>query len=137
MPLTTKRETLSGSVIMSSVMGSQTFSENPSRPRTCTTTPSYMQVAQCKDQRLRWKGPNIHHHHRLQRPRKKGNILTRKLWQKRTKSFQNMHVVITDAKSYVTKTPERCLHEAAKAEKYLPIGLPSATPTFFDLGCLS
>ena len=38
-----------------------------------------------------------------------------------TDIVHDIHVVNTDTKSYVKKTPERCIHEAAKAKnkKYL------------------
>ena len=48
-------------------------------------------------------------------------LLIRDLWYKGTDSVHDMRVMNTDAKSYVENTPEKCLHEAAKAKnkKYL------------------
>ena len=39
----------------------------------------------------------------------KGDSLIRDLWQNRTDSVHDMHVVNTDAKSHVGKTPDKCL----------------------------
>ena len=39
------------------------------------------------------------------------------LWHNGTNSVHDMRVVNTDAKSYLTKTLERCLQDAAKAKK--------------------
>ena len=43
--------------------------------------------------------------------------MIRDLCQNVTKSVHNMHVVNTDAKSVLVKTPKRCLQEAAKEKK--------------------
>ena len=47
----------------------------------------------------------------------KGYLLIRDLWQKGTNSVHDMYVANTDAKSYVKKTPERCLQDCEKAKK--------------------
>ena len=47
----------------------------------------------------------------------KGDLLIRYLWQNGTDIFHNMRVVNTDAKSYLEKTPEKCLQEAAREKK--------------------
>ena len=48
----------------------------------------------------------------------KGNLLIRNLWQNGTDSFYDMCVVNTDAKSHMTKDPEKCLQEAERGKKY-------------------
>ena len=47
----------------------------------------------------------------------KGNVLIRDLWKQGTESVQNMRVVNTDALTYQTKAPEKCLYEAEKGKK--------------------
>ena len=47
--------------------------------------------------------------------KQKGNLLIRELWKKGTNSVHDMRVVNTDAKYYMKKTPERCLHDSTKA----------------------
>ena len=51
----------------------------------------------------------------------KGGILIRNLWMYRTVSIHDMHVVNTDATSYQSKNPEKCLEtaEMEKKKKYL------------------
>ena len=46
----------------------------------------------------------------------KGDLLIHEIWQNGIDSVHDMHVVNTDKKSYLTKTPERCLQDAAKAK---------------------
>ena len=48
---------------------------------------------------------------------KKGELLIRDLWQQGTDSVHGMHVVNTDALSYLEKAPEKCLHKAEKGKK--------------------
>ena len=47
----------------------------------------------------------------------KGNLLIRDLWQQGTNSVHVMRVVSTDALTYQSKAPEKCLHEAEKGKK--------------------
>ena len=47
----------------------------------------------------------------------KADLLIRDLWQQGTDSVHDMHVVNTDALSYVRKSPEKCLHEAERGKK--------------------
>ena len=47
----------------------------------------------------------------------KGDLLIRELWQNGTDSVHNMHVINTDAKSHMAKSPEKCLHEAERGKK--------------------
>ena len=47
----------------------------------------------------------------------KGCLLIYDLWRRGNGSVHDMHVVKTDAKLYVKKTPERCCHEAEKSKK--------------------
>ena len=47
----------------------------------------------------------------------KGDLLIRDLWQQGLDSVHDMHVVNTDALSYVQKTPEKCLHKAERGNK--------------------
>ena len=47
----------------------------------------------------------------------KGNLLIRDLGKNGTDSAQNKHVKNTDAKPHLTKTPEKCLKEAERANK--------------------
>ena len=42
----------------------------------------------------------------------RGDLLIRELCQNGTDSVHNMRIVNTDAKSYLAKTPEKCLQEA-------------------------
>ena len=48
----------------------------------------------------------------------KGDLLIRDLWANGTDSAQDMRVVNTDVKSYWGRTPEKCLEEATKGEKW-------------------
>ena len=48
---------------------------------------------------------------------KKGDLLIRDLWRQGTDSFHDMHVVNTDAVSYKSKTPDKCLETADHKEK--------------------
>ena len=50
---------------------------------------------------------------------KKGNLIICDLCQKGTKNVHDLCVMSIDAKSYVRKTPERCLHDAHKAKIYI------------------
>ena len=47
----------------------------------------------------------------------KGDLLIRDLWQQRTDSVPDMHVVNTDALSYVRRSPEKFLHESERGKK--------------------
>ena len=47
----------------------------------------------------------------------KGGLLIRDVWMKETGSIHNMHVVSTDATSYRSKSPEKCLETADKVNK--------------------
>ena len=47
----------------------------------------------------------------------KGDLLIRDLWNNGTDSVHNMSVVNTDARSYLEKSPERCLEEAERGKK--------------------
>ena len=49
----------------------------------------------------------------------KGNLLIRDLWQNGTDSFHIMRVVNTDAKSNMSKTLEKFLHEAERGKKWM------------------
>ena len=43
-----------------------------------------------------------------------GDILIRDLWTQRTNSIHDMHIVNTDATTYQSKTPKKCLKMAEK-----------------------
>ena len=47
----------------------------------------------------------------------KGDLLICDLWNNRTYSVHDMHVVNTDAKFHSAKTPAKCLQEAERAKK--------------------
>ena len=47
----------------------------------------------------------------------KGDLLIRDLWAQGTDSINEMRVVNTDATSYQSKTPEKCLKNAEKEKK--------------------
>ena len=47
----------------------------------------------------------------------KGGILIKDLWTQGTDSIQDMHVINTDATSYQSKNPEKCLGTAEKGKK--------------------
>ena len=47
----------------------------------------------------------------------KGDLLIRDLWANGTDSVHDMHVVNTDVKSYLERTPEKCLEEAERGKK--------------------
>ena len=47
----------------------------------------------------------------------KGDLLIRDLWQNVTDSVHYMLVMNTDAKSHITKDPEKCLQEAERRKK--------------------
>ena len=47
----------------------------------------------------------------------KGDLLIRDLWQQGIDSVHNMRVVITDALSYVCRSPQKCLHESERGKK--------------------
>ena len=49
--------------------------------------------------------------------KQKGDLLIRELWNNGTDSVHGIRIVNTDAKSYLVKTPEKCLHDAARAKK--------------------
>ena len=49
----------------------------------------------------------------------KEDLLIRYLWMQGTDSIHNMRVVNTDATSYQSKSPEKCLETAKKAKKEL------------------
>ena len=51
----------------------------------------------------------------------KGDLLIRDLWQQGTDSVHDMHVVNTDALTYLKKAPEKCLHEAEKGKKNMSL----------------
>ena len=46
-----------------------------------------------------------------------GDLLIHDLWYNGTDSIYNMLVVKTDAKSHLSKTPEKCLQEEERANK--------------------
>ena len=60
----------------------------------------------------------------------KGDLLIWDLWQQGTDSDHDMHVVNTDALSYVRKSPEKCLHEAERGKNkiYLEACLQQRRP---------
>ena len=47
----------------------------------------------------------------------KGFLLIRDLWQQGTDSVHDMHIVNTDALSYVRRSPEKCLQKAERVKK--------------------
>ena len=47
----------------------------------------------------------------------KWNLQIHDLWKNGTNSVHNMHLLNTDSKSYLTKTPEGCRQDAAKEKK--------------------
>ena len=47
----------------------------------------------------------------------KGALLIREIWQNGTNSVHHMSIVNTEARSYLTKTLEKCLQEAERATK--------------------
>ena len=47
----------------------------------------------------------------------KGDLLIHELWQNGTDSVHDMLVVNTDAKSHISKTPDKCLQEAERGKK--------------------
>ena len=49
----------------------------------------------------------------------KGDLLIRELWNNVTNSVHDMHVVNTDAKTHMVKTPEKCLQEAERGEMWV------------------
>ena len=52
----------------------------------------------------------------LEATEQKVDLLIRDLWKNGTDSVHDMHVVNTDAKSRLVKTPENCLQEAERAK---------------------
>ena len=47
----------------------------------------------------------------------KGDLLIRDLWKQVNDSVHDMHVLNTDTLTYLSKAPEKCLHEAEKEKK--------------------
>ena len=47
----------------------------------------------------------------------KGDLCIRDLWQQGTDSVHDMHCLNTDALTYQSKAPEKCLHDAEKGKK--------------------
>ena len=106
-----------GMAIFPLLTGLRTWSTKTLRPRMCTTTPSSSQVTLCKYQNIIRPGPHSPYLKNTEAIEQKGDPLISDLFQNDTDSVHDMRVVKNYAKSYLTKTPEKCLQEAERAKK--------------------
>ena len=90
--------------------------------RTCATTPKSSQVAPCRGEKA--KGKAIGKGKEAPPPEEgeeKGDLLIQDLWTQGTDIIHDKSVMNTDAVSYQSKTPEKCLDtaECKKNRKYI------------------
>ena len=76
----------------------------------CATTPSSSQVAMYRGQRHSRPVPHNHQKKDSEATEYKGTLLIHDLWKNGGYSVHDMHVMNSDAKSYLAKKPKKCLH---------------------------
>ena len=107
-------------------MGQRTWSEDPLCPHTYATTPIIFECLDVKRPKAQPSGnTSSQSKSNTEVTEQKGDLLIRGLRQNEIDSVYGMHVLNTDTKSYLAKTPEKFIQEEERANKkiYLQVCL--------------